>query len=175
MSDNPDELFDVVDAEDKVVGIARRADVHANGWLHRAVHILVHRENGDVFLQKRSMYKDCHPGVWDSSASGHLDSGEAYAPAAIRELEEELGIISDMEKLHEIAVLDASEQTGQEFVRIYAVRHDGSIHLHPTEIAEGKWLPPDALESWLLERPDDFAPCFRVVWEIARGYVSSFK
>ncbi|MEX0326173.1 MAG: NUDIX domain-containing protein, partial [Puniceicoccaceae bacterium] len=107
MADNPDELFDVVDEEDRVVGVARRADVHANGLLHRAVHILVCRENGDIFLQQRSMQKDSHPGKWDSSASGHLDSGEGYDAAAVRELREELGV--EVETLAEIGRLPASE------------------------------------------------------------------
>jgi hypothetical protein len=45
---------------------------------HRAVHILVFNARGQVFLQKRSLKKDLHPGVWDSSTSGHLDTGEDY-------------------------------------------------------------------------------------------------
>ena len=36
--------------------------------------------------------KDAHPGVWDSSVSGHLDSGEGYLSAARREMVEEMGI-----------------------------------------------------------------------------------
>jgi isopentenyldiphosphate isomerase len=90
MADNPDELFDVVDANDRVIGQEKRGVVHATGLLHRAVHILVQRGNGDIFLQKRSMEKDSHPGCWDSSSSGHLDSGEGYDKAAVRELREEL-------------------------------------------------------------------------------------
>ena len=116
MADNPDELFDVVDEDDKVIGVARRGDVHKQGLRHRAVHILVRRANGDVFLQKRSLMKDSSPGKWDSSSSGHLDSGEGYERAAIRELEEELGISVDA--VDEIGTLPASEVTGQEFVRI---------------------------------------------------------
>ena len=116
MADNPDKLFDVVDEKDRVIAVARRAEVHARGLLHRAVHVLVCRSNGDIFLQQRSMEKDSHPGKWDSSASGHLDSGEEYGPAAVRELQEELGI--EPAHLHEVGALPASEATGQEFVRI---------------------------------------------------------
>ena len=168
MADNPDELFDVVDRQDRVVGTARRADVHANGWLHRAVHIMVQRANGDIFLQKRSMEKDCHPGVWDSSASGHLDSGEAYAVAAVRELKEELGV--EVDSVREIGALPASEATGQEFVRIYGVVDEGPFVLHPTEIADGKWVSCDELDDWLENRPGDFAPCFHEVWNESRTH-----
>ncbi len=166
MPDNPDEWFDVVDAHDRVTGRARRADVHANGWRHRAVHILVERADGAVFLQRRSLGKDSHPGRWDSSASGHLDSGEAYADAAVRELREELGI-EPQGPLEEIAALPATPATGQEFVRIYRTRHPGPFRLNAAEIMDGRWVAPAALEAWLAARPDDFAPCFHEVWRAA--------
>jgi isopentenyl-diphosphate delta-isomerase type 1 len=170
MADNPDEQFDVVDEHDRVVGVARRADVHANGWLHRAVHIMVQRPDGAVFIQKRSMEKDCHPGVWDSSASGHLDSGEYYDTAAIRELEEELGI--SVGEIDEIGALPASEITGQEFVRIYRVAHAGPFTLHPSEIEDGKWVAVAALDKWVVNNSEDFAPCFTKVWETVRSAFS---
>lgn len=172
MADNPDELFDVVDEADRVIRVARRGDVHANGWRHRAVHILVFNGGGEVFLQKRSMGKDSQPGKWDSSASGHLDSGEDYRPAAMREIQEELGVACA--GVEEIGALAASESTGQEFVRIYRAWHEGPFTLHPQEIDEGRWIPVADLEQWLADRPGDFAPCFRVVWERVRDSVAGF-
>ena len=174
MSDNPDEIFDLVDSDDRVIGTARRADVHANGWLHRAVHILVRRRNGEIFLQKRSLSKDCHPGTWDSSASGHLDSGEYYLEAAVRELFEELGITARADALTELGYLPTSDMTGQEFVRIYAFHHNGPFILHPDEIEEGKWISAAELDDWLNRRPGNFAPCFQLVWEASRGHFTSW-
>jgi len=172
MSDNPDELFDVVNADDRVVGRARRADVHARRLLHRAVHTLVQRGNGDIFLQKRSMEKDTHPGRWDSSSSGHLDSGEDYGSAALRELGEELGI--HLEALEQIGSVPASRDTDYEFVRIYLTRHEGPFILHPTEISDGKWVSISQLRKWLEEEPEDFPKCFHVVWkEVASHFAES--
>lgn len=92
MAQNLDELFDVVDEQDRVTGQAARREVHARGWRHRAVHLLVVNAQGQVFLQKRSMTKDLFPGIWDSSAAGHVGAGEDYDGTAVRELEEELGL-----------------------------------------------------------------------------------
>jgi len=72
--------------------LADRSEVHRLGLLHRAVHVLVFNSYGQVFLQKRSMKKDRQPGVWDSSASGHVDSGEDYDTTAVREVWEEIGL-----------------------------------------------------------------------------------
>ena len=120
MGQRGDELFDVVDDQDRVVRQAPRRDVHAHGWLHRAVHVLVFNRAGEVFLQKRSMAKDMSPGLWDSSCSGHLDAGEDYDAAAWRELQEEIGL-----KLAEPPArwqrVEACEETGQEFVWVYRV------------------------------------------------------
>src|SRR5512137_895073 len=91
-----EEIFDVVNERDEVVGRNTRAEVHRLGLMHRAVHILVFNRRGEIFLQKRSMLKDRQPGLWDSSASGHVDSGEDYDACAVRELREEIGLQLDV-------------------------------------------------------------------------------
>ena len=80
-----DELLDVVDEQDRVIGAAGRRDIHEQGLLHRAVHVFVVDQQQGIYLQKRAWHKDEHPGKWDSSASGHVDSGESYPDAARRE------------------------------------------------------------------------------------------
>ena len=87
-----EEIFDVVNAQDEVVGHRVRHEVHRLGLMHRAVHVLVFNAQGEVFLQKRSLKKDIAAGKWDSSSSGHLDRGEAYDDCAVREVREEIGL-----------------------------------------------------------------------------------
>ena len=86
-----EDIFDIVNENDEVVGQKPRSEVHAEGLRHRAVHVLIFNDEGELFMQKRSKSKDTWPGAWDSSCSGHVDSGEVYEVAAIRELDEELG------------------------------------------------------------------------------------
>src|SRR5438128_2431355 len=113
-----EDIFDVVDKRDEVIDRQPRSFVHAHGLLHRAVHVLVFNSKGDLFLQKRSMKKDREPGVWVSSCSGHVDSGETYDETAVRELREEIGLAvkSVPEKLFKI---DACKETDAEFVWVY--------------------------------------------------------
>src|SRR5215469_16808804 len=87
-----EEIFDVVNERDEVIGQKPRSEVHRLGLMHRAVHVLVFNARGQVFLQKRSMSKDRQPGLWDSSSSGHLDTGESYDACAVREVREEIGL-----------------------------------------------------------------------------------
>ena len=97
-----EEIFDVVNECDEIIGRETRRAVHRLGLKHRAVHVLLFNGRGEVFLQKRSMAKDCFPGVWDSSASGHLDSGEDYDACAVRELREELGLEVQQSRLEKL-------------------------------------------------------------------------
>ena len=163
-----EEIFEVVNDRDEVQGRLPRSEVHRRGLKHRAVHILVFNRAGQLFLQRRSMTKDCFPGVWDSSAAGHLAVGEAYDAGAVRELAEELGWQSDL-PLERLFKLDACEDTGREFVWVYRCEAEGPFQLHPEEIAEGGWFDDKVVTAWVAAQPEQFAPSFPLIWqELAR-------
>lgn len=159
------EIFDVVDENDQVLRTASRHDVHKQGLRHRAVHIFVFNRRGELFLQRRSRWKDVHPLRWDSSAAGHVNAGQAYDETASRELTEELGISAPV---HEIGKVAACPGTGWEFVRIYRVEHGGPFSLPPAEIETGGWFTLDQIENWIAKRPDDFATGFLECWKVFR-------
>jgi isopentenyl-diphosphate delta-isomerase type 1 len=161
-----EEWFDVVNERDEVVGRATRREVHATGLRHRAVHVLVFNAAGAVFLQKRSMLKDLSPGLWDSSCSGHLDAGEDYDAAAIRELQEEIGLAVTAAPTRWFRI-DACAQTGNEFVWVYHLRHDGALTLDPLEIQYGEWVAPVEVTARMASRPQDYCPSFKLLWPIA--------
>jgi isopentenyl-diphosphate delta-isomerase type 1 len=169
---NLNELFDVVDEQDQVIGQMARRDVHARKLRHRAVHLLVSNRAGEVFLHQRSMQKDLFPGVWDSSAAGHVGSGEDYDGTAERELAEELGCRP--ERLpRPLFKIEAREETGQEFVWVYRVDAEGPFVLQAEEIERGDWFTVAAIDRWLEERPQEFAPAFRYLWPLAKPFISA--
>ena len=158
------EIFDVVDENDVVTGTATRGEVHAQRLVHRAVHVFVFNKRGDLLLQKRSRLKDLCPGVWDSSVAGHLDSGESYEAAALRELGEEMGIFPETAPV-EIAKITPCPETGWEHVRLYQIRHDGSVRFPSAEVEAAMWFPLAEIEAWVAARPTDFAPGFLECWK----------
>jgi isopentenyldiphosphate isomerase len=159
MRDN--ELFDVVDGTDRVVGRMRRDDVHRFRLRHRAAHVLVVNRLGEVFVQRRSARKECAPGLWDTSAAGHVQSGESYAICARRELGEEIGLVAP---LRQVAYLEAGPDTGWEFVAVFLCHADGPLVLCPDEIEEGRWLSPAALAQWISDRPEELTTTLRQIW-----------
>ena len=159
-----EELLDVVDEADNVIEVRTRGEIHARGLMHRAVHILVFNSRGDLFLQKRSMNKDENPGLWDSSAAGHVDSGEDYLQCALREITEELGIVVEgaLQPLFKIA---ATMATGNEHSVIYRYNFDGPLILQKEEIDEGKWIRPAEMDRCLELRDPSMTEVFYLIWK----------
>ncbi|MEO0453183.1 MAG: NUDIX domain-containing protein [Verrucomicrobiota bacterium] len=158
-----EERFDIVNEHDEVIGSAPRSEVHQRQLNHRAVHIWVYRPDGKILIQLRTPTKDRHPNTWDSSAAGHVDSGEDYLTAAVRETKEELGI-DVHSQLEERLYVNACEQTGQEFVKLYRTIHPGPFEPCPKEIADLQWIHPDDLEKWMSSEPEKFAPALPYLW-----------
>lgn len=160
-----DELLDVVDAKDCVVGPEKRGIIHARQLRHRAVHVLIFNAAGQVFLQRRAATKDTFPDRWDSSCSGHVDTGEDYLTSALRELGEELGIQGAKPDFIELLFkLECCAQTGQEFVHVYRGLYEGPFVLHPTEISRGEFFEAETVTRLIAAQPEEFAPAFALLW-----------
>jgi len=161
------ELFDVVDADDRVTGQAPRGEVHARGWRHRAVHIVVLNRAGEVFLHQRSLTKDSFPGRWNSSCAGHVGAGQGYDETVVRELEEELGCQLTV-PARRILKIEARPETGQEFVWVYRAEAEGPFVLNPDEIQRGAWFAPAEIDAWVERAPGEFADSFVFLWPRVR-------
>jgi isopentenyl-diphosphate delta-isomerase len=156
-SDPADELFDVVDAEDRVIRQERRSVVHAQGLSHRAVHIFVFNSRGQLLVQRRSASKDEYPLTYTSSASGHVGAGETYEECAPRELQEEIGIEAPLER---VLKLPASPETANEFSVLFRATSDAVPTPNESEVASLTYFTLDELSALLAADPGAFSPPF---------------
>ncbi|MBT8393566.1 MAG: NUDIX domain-containing protein [Bacteroidia bacterium] len=100
-----DEYIDIVTETGKPTGKkALKSEAHKHGWWHNTIHLWLYTLNGEILLQQRSHKKSIFPLLWDVSAAGHIDAGESYISAAVRETEEELGLRLDAKDLIKIGV-----------------------------------------------------------------------
>lgn len=100
-----DELLDILDSEGNFTGETKlKSHAHRVGLFHATVHIWFYTIDGKVLLQQRGKNKDIHPLLWDVSVAGHVAAGEEIELSAIREIEEEIGILIFKEYLEKIGV-----------------------------------------------------------------------
>jgi isopentenyldiphosphate isomerase len=131
-----EEIFEVIDGDDRVVGTAKRSECHGNpSLIHRTAHVVVFHPDGRILLQKRSTGKDIQPGKWDTAVGGHLMPGEDFETAARREMVEELGIPANLPLKHlfDLKIRNSieSENTG-----VFSTVHAGPFNFPETEIDE---------------------------------------
>ena len=139
------EIFEIVDVENNIIGSATRTQCHGNpDLIHRTSHVVVFDQTGRILLQKRSINKDIQPGKWDTAVGGHLMPGESFEVAAIREMGEELGIpnTKQISFLFEMKIrnLIESENTAV-FYTVYA----GPFDIQKEEVQEIKFWSLDDL------------------------------
>lgn len=152
-----DELFDVVDADDRVLRQEPRSVVHAQKLLHRAVHVFLFNSRQELLVQRRSATKDEYPLTYTSSASGHLAAGENYDDCAPREMQEEIGIAAE---LAFITKLPASEETSYEHTALYQAVSDAVPSPDEQEVASVTFFTVPELMALLSIEPEKFSPAF---------------
>ena len=124
--DNAEELFPIVDEEGNIIDAATRGECH-NGskLLHPVVHLHVFNCQGDLYLQKRPMWKDIQPGKWDTAVGGHVDFGESIFMALTREVGEELGITDFTPEQITHYVFESDRE--RELVFVFKTVYDGVV------------------------------------------------
>ena len=156
-----EEHFDVVNEDDQAVAKLPRSEVHRRKLQHRAVHVFLFRQDDCLLIHKRTDTKEEFPSVWTSSCSGHVSAGEDYDATAVRELFEELGIESAVERLQKFSACD---DTSQEFTVLYRCCSDVAVTPDSSEIADVLWMPVDSIQDWITRSPNDFSPAFRLLF-----------
>ncbi len=124
--DNAGELLPVVDRTGRTVGCATRGECHSGSRIpHPVVHLHLFNSRGELYLQRRPMWKDIQPGRWDTAVGGHVAYGEETEEALRREAGEELGVKEFPPEFVHRYCLD-SQRDGQ-YVSVYRTTYDGAV------------------------------------------------
>lgn len=165
-----DEIFPVVRPDGSIIGKATRRECHGGSMLlHPVVHLHVMRNDGTLYLQKRSLNKDIQPGKWDTSVGGHVDYGETIEAALRREAREELGLEGfDVTALPPYVFCSDRER---ELINPFIVRLKREIVPvpDPAEISEGRFWSVAEIERELGH--GIFTPNFEQEFAIIRKYL----
>ena len=153
-----EEMLDVIDNRDEVIGEATRAECHNDFLRHRAVQVFVFDMNGRIFVQKRTKTKDVFPGLYEASCSGHVQAGEAYSQAAVRELAEELGITHQEHELKKVAIFKLRASPENEIITQYVLQCKCVGTLQKEEVESGEFVEWNEFLERVESDPKQFTP-----------------
>jgi isopentenyl-diphosphate Delta-isomerase len=150
-----DEVVDLVDESDSVIGESTLGECLENGLLHRAVAVLVIRGDGRYLLQIRSSRDAWHPGLWTISSTGHVGKGETYQDAAQRELFEELGIRDNLAyvKKYLLPPISGAGIIEHEWVCLFTSRTDQTCKVDPDEVEGVREMSDSELRKLIADGP----------------------
>lgn len=143
-----DELLDIVDDDNRVVGQAPRAEATARRLCHRVTGIRVLDGRGRQFVHRRTPEKLVHPSLYDMFVGGVVGAGESCDEAALREAEEELGV-SGLAAPTPLFDFRFESPEHLWWFHVYEARWDGPVSPQPEEVAWHTFLTPEELESRL--------------------------
>lgn len=136
--DNPKETFPIVDEEGRILGSISRSEAHGGSMiLHPVVHLHLFNSKGELYLQKRPVWKDIQPGRWDTATGGHVGLGESVDQALRREVGEELGITDFVPEALGHYVFTSDRE--RELVFVHKAVYDGPVSPNPEELAGGRF------------------------------------
>jgi isopentenyldiphosphate isomerase len=144
-----DELLDLVDADDTVIGTINRKDYRQLmdkklGYI-RASELFIVNKAGKLWIPTRTAHKTIAPNGYDYSAAGHVESGDTYAGTIIRETKEEINLDLTEKDLEFVAKMRSDDV--RYFRSIYLTRSDTTPTFNTNDFVSAKWLLPQELTA----------------------------
>ena len=168
MNNAGEELVDIVDRNDNVLYQCTRKEMRAKVLCHRAVFIAIVNSAGELLVHQRSALKDLWPSYWDIAVGGVVAAGESYDDAALRELDEEVGIAGV--PLMALGMGTYSDNMVRLVGKCFMATYDGPLVLRDGEVLATEWVSQSDLQQRLLERnflPDSkelLLPTLQKMW-----------
>lgn len=162
-----DELIDIIDEHDQVIGQRLKSECHAQGLLHRGASLFLFRDASfqELLLQQRSLNKANQPGRWNH-IGGHVRTGETYQQAIERELQEEMFAGGPMPSLVLQAVFKLKKRADQdrEIITVFRTSWPGPFHHDLEEVMASVFVPVDEIVRRIANSPDEFTATFLVLF-----------
>lgn len=170
-----EELFDIVDDNDNVIGQTTRSDVHRSGLQHRGVHLLLFDRNGRMLIQKRSADKRQYASLWDCSVSEHVQAGESYPDAAVRGAKEEMRVdVSGLRPLFKFR-MEYGPNDNEISVVYEGEVEPASVQFDAEEVSEVAYVHPAELFASMEKSPQSYCGWFIQIIKFYSGHPAEFQ
>ncbi len=164
-----DELVDILNEDGSLTGRTEMKSVaHQKGLFHPTIHVWIYTRDGRLLIQKRGKHKKSFPLLWDVSVAGHIGAGEDIVQSALREVEEEIGLVLQPGSLTKVGVFKSEKDHSKNF-RDYEFHHSFIAELNvpfdtlkkqDAEVEELALIPivTFAEETWGMANPGKYVP-----------------
>jgi 16S rRNA (adenine1518-N6/adenine1519-N6)-dimethyltransferase len=157
----------VVNEHDEVIGAMPLFAAIEQNMYRRSVRVFVENAVGQLLIQRRGA-QVIAPLLLDVSVAGHVDEGETYEEAALRELKEELSISG-----LPLRVIILSYQSHQYFSGVFKVVISDDVSCTPNqdEVTSVHWYYPAEIDTAVTTAPADFTFEFVNLWQNLRDKI----
>lgn len=135
------ELWDILDSEGRNTGrsIERGKRLKENEF-HLVVHVWIRNARNEYLISRRTPNKT-FPNMWDT-VGGSVIAGETSIEAAVREVEEEIGLKLDIGNGTLLKRLKRFQYESPDFVDVWFFPSDveiSDLKFQPDEVSDAKW------------------------------------
>lgn len=164
----------LVDEMDNAIGTAEKLKAHQSGELHRAFSIFIFNSKGEMLLQQRAKDKYHSGGLWTNACCSHPRPNEETKEAAVRRLEEELDMRTELSFLFSFQYKAGFENglIEHELDHVFVGTTDDLPGLNPDEAMDYRYIATDELLNDISVHPDNYTFWFK---EVVEKVINKYK
>lgn len=156
----------LVDSSDRELGLMEKMEAHLRGELHRAFSVFIYNSKGEMLLQQRADEKYHSGGLWTNACCSHPFPGENVADAALRRLQEEMGVTAELDHFFSFiyhAELD-NNLIEHELDHVFVGLSDATPDLNKDEVKAYRWMKEEDILSEMKDYPHNFTAWFLIAF-----------
>ena len=157
----------MVDEHDRPLGSMEKLEAHRRGRLHRAFSVFIVNESGDLLLQKRAAQKYHSGGLWSNTCCSHPRPGELTRDAAVRRLQEEMGMRCQLDSLFSFVYRSELDHNliEHEFDHVFLGYSEQSPVPDPNEVTDWRYASVEAIREEIRRDAKAFSAWFRICFD----------
>jgi len=164
-----DELLDIVNEQDEIIGTMMRSEVYAKKLrTFRAINAFIINEKNQLWIPRRTATKALFPSCLDVSVGGHVQSGESYHQAFIREAAEEINVDLIHQSYRFLGPLSPFTSPVSAFMHVYEIPMNETPAYNREDFSESFWFTPAELLAKIAngeKAKSDLAPLVRIFYK----------
>jgi isopentenyl-diphosphate delta-isomerase len=162
----------LVDDQDNAIGKMEKQQAHVEGVLHRAFSIFIFNSEKKLLLQKRASSKYHCGGLWTNTCCSHPRENENIKDAAIRRLQEEMGMHCQLQPIFSFVYRAEFENglTEYEFDHVFFGESDQTPELNLEEVEDFRYVGIEQLQTEITENPAHFTPWFLIALDRVKEF-----